>query len=248
MGFVKISICLILLILAVTTYLIIDHCRKVSDNAWKIITTQKLPDFIQKDKYLLQLFSNKMKERKYSKISIANLLYAYLSPKGKMGDTSWNHFEELCSMAVGKIPEEKRDKITAIVSIASGGAFIGPIIANILSISRKKVYPVHISKWSNAKTLMERAKLYNSSEEDVDLTVKKDLPEKVSFKGEHVLIVDDQACSGSTMKKCVELVKSKNPESIHTLVIASSCKTPIHSVDTVGYKGFIYMWPFGIDS
>lgn len=248
MGFVKVTVCIVLLVIAIFTYVVINHCRHMYDNAWKIITTQKLPTYIRRDPYLLNIFSNKMKERKHSKIGIVNLLYAYISPRGKLGDTSWSHLEELCKMTISKIPKEHADKITCIVSIASGGALIGPIIAKLLSIPFNKIYPVHISKWSSATTIMQRAKLYNCKESDVVLRVRKHLPKDISFESDHVLIVDDQACSGSTIKKCRELVSDKKPLSVYAAVISSSCKIPIPNVDTVGYHGFVYMWPFGVDS
>lgn len=248
MGFRTITALVIILIIVILIYLVIDHCRQTVDNAWKVILTQPLPRYIRTNPTLVDLFNEKMKERKFSRISIANLLFTYISSRGILGDTSWHHFEDFCKMAVQKIPITVSKKIDAIVSIASGGAFIGPIVAKCLNIPSSNVHVVHISKWSSAKTLVARARLYTSEEKNIRVTVKKGLTRGDRLFGKHVLIVDDQACSGSTIRKCIDLVRKCNASSIHTMALASSCQLPINGVDTVGYEGFIFMWPFGVDS
>ena len=211
--------------------------------------SKKIPAYITDDPKLYRIYANKMKEHKYSRISIANLIYTYISKRGILGDTSWSYFNDFCKMAVSKIPKEVSSKIDYLVCIASGGAFAGVAIAKHLGIPTNKTFIVHISKWSSAKTLLERARLYTSSENEIELTVKQGLTEKQAkaLAGKNVLIVDDQACSGSTVRKCRKLVNACGAKMVHTMVLASTCKQ-IEGVDTIAFHGFQFLWPWGVDS
>lgn len=57
------------------------------------------------------------------------------------------------------------------------------------------------------------------------------IDEKINLKGKKILLVDDIITTGSSLKACIKLLKSKNPRIIKCLVICKKCRNSENFLD-----------------
>ena len=244
LGFLTIVFCL-------SVYYLIDITQVTISDAMKIITTQDIPDFIQKDEYLKKLLLKKLSCDHAHHISFMNLLYTYFSKNALLGDGRWDSLEDLCSVSLKKLPIEAIMDINCIIGIASGGAFIAPILGKLLSIDQSDIHYIHLSKWSASETNMSRLKLLKMKDEQADkqVIIKRWLPKTLDLSKKKCLLVDDQVCSGSTMRVAKNKINEDfAPLSIYTMALTSTKQRKNEFIDAIGCDSFIYIWPWGLDS
>lgn len=114
---------------------------------------------------------------------------------------SWKEYGRI----VKDLAKKVEDKFVpdCIIGNSKGGCIIGGTIAAIL---RKDFYPMRISR---------RAK-----DEVVFTKPKVSVFPSVNISGKKVLLVDDMAVSGETLKMAKRLLKRKRPKGIKTLTLA----------------------------
>ena len=93
--------------------------------------------------------------------------------------------------------------------------------SSLLAIELGKLTNVAVDTQTLFKTLKTKQQVDCNGEERLkNLRNAFALHDKNSFKGKHVLLVDDILTTGSTLKECALAIKKSHPKSIDTLTIA----------------------------
>lgn len=113
-------------------------------------------------------------------------------------------------MMMKKLAKLVEDKFSpdCIVGISKGGCIIGGTIAAIL---RKDFYPIRISRRVKDEVIFKKPKAI--------------IPPLDNISNKKVLLVDDIAVSGETLKIAKDLLKKKKPKEIKTLTLARHKKS-----------------------
>lgn len=112
-------------------------------------------------------------------------------------DLSWEMFGELCRALALKVAREYRPE--AVVGIARAGAIPGAVIASILRVD---FYSMRISRKEGAEQVRERPAVLSAAPSEV--------------AGKRVLIVDEIATSGDTLRLALAAVRDVNPAEVRS--------------------------------
>lgn len=115
---------------------------------------------------------------------------------------SWNDVLKLCDELARKIKESSY-KPDAIVAVARGGWIPARILCDHLEV--KELYSVKAEHWGIVATRTGEARIKQ--------------PLNVNLEGKNVLIVDDVADTGETIKLVLEHVKTFSPKEVRIAVI-----------------------------
>jgi hypothetical protein len=143
---------------------------------------------------------------------------------------SWDHIFELCF----KISSDVRKsgfRPDAIVAVGRGGWIPARIISDFLNI--RDLYSVKAEHWDVAET-KDNARITQ--------------PINVDIKGKKILVVDDVADTGKTLKVVVNHIKKSGAEKIKSAVLQYK-KTSTFSPDYTGEVLEKWVWivyPWGI--
>ncbi|MEM1508501.1 MAG: phosphoribosyltransferase family protein [Thermofilaceae archaeon] len=128
---------------------------------------------------------------------------------------SWS---DVIGLALTLAEEARSDDPQAIVAVLRGGIYPALIIASRLGVER--LYTVGFRKYSDDKPPQELSKKPTLVGENVP-----------SLSGERVIIVDDVARTGSTMKAAKELLESKGAGQVKTAVLVLRSRTMVYAPD-----------------
>ncbi len=112
-------------------------------------------------------------------------------------DLSWEMFGELCRALALKVAREYRPEV--VVGIARAGVIPGAVIASILRVD---FYSLRISRKEGAQQVRERPEILSAA------------PTQVS--GKRVLIVDEIATSGDTLRLALAAVRDVRPAEVRS--------------------------------
>ncbi len=115
----------------------------------------------------------------------------------------WEEYSRLCRLVVEKILE--REQPETVVGIAHGGVIVGATVATILE---RDFFPIKFSRRVNSRVVRKRSKLL--------------VPPTAHLEGKRVLLVDDAASSGQTLRAAQKEVAKHSPEKIITAVLVRS--------------------------
>ena len=118
---------------------------------------------------------------------------------------TWQDIEKDCKTIAQQL---KRKKIDLIVAITKGGLPPAVILAN------KYLKKPHILTLQLEEIIKEEKAGYKAKQVNI-ISPLNTYP----IKNKRVLIVDDVADTGSTLKKAIELVKNQNPKQIATATL-----------------------------
>lgn len=119
------------------------------------------------------------------------------------GVLTWS---DVLGLALTVAEEVRREKVDAIVAVLRGGIYPALVIAARLGVER--LYAVEFRKYSDDKPPRELGATPSLLRDDVP-----------KLNGERVLVVDDVARTGSTLRAAKELVKSKGAGEVRTAVL-----------------------------
>jgi len=114
---------------------------------------------------------------------------------------SWKEYGKLVKDLAKKV--EDNFSPDCIVGNSKGGCIIGGTIAAIL---RKDFYPMRISRRQKDKIVFTKPKI--------------SVVPRVDFSGKKILLVDDMAVSGETIKIAIKLLKKGRSREIRILTLA----------------------------
>lgn len=142
---------------------------------------------------------------------------------------NWEDICQLCKELVKKI-KANGYKVDVIVAIARGGWVPARILADLLEV--KELYSVKTEHWGMVATITGEAKITQ--------------PLNVKLEGKNVLIVDDVADTGETIKLVKEHVKSMLAKEIKIAVIdykkTSKFIPDYYASEMEGWKWIVYPW------
>jgi hypoxanthine phosphoribosyltransferase len=119
---------------------------------------------------------------------------------------SWEQYHNLVKGLKNKIDY----KPNIIISIGKGGSIPGVILAESYGVNNLNI---GIKSYNN----------FNQSK----IIEYQDIPSYESLRGAYVLLVDDLADTGETMKYALEKFKSKNVEYVKTATVFKKSKSKI---------------------
>jgi hypoxanthine phosphoribosyltransferase len=142
---------------------------------------------------------------------------------------NWNDICRLCKDLAKKI-KASRYRVDVIVAVARGGWVPARILADLLEI--KELYSVKTEHWGMVATITGEAKITQ--------------PLNVSLDGKNVLIVDDVADTGETIKVVKEHVKNLMAKETRIAVIdykkTSKFIPDYYAAEMEGWKWIVYPW------
>jgi len=142
---------------------------------------------------------------------------------------NWNDISKLCKELAKKI-KASGYRVDVIVAVARGGWVPARILADLLEI--KELYSVKTEHWGMVATITGEAKITQ--------------PLNVSLDGKNVLIVDDVADTGETIKIVREHVKNLMAKDIRIAVIdykkTSKFIPDYYAAEMEGWKWIVYPW------
>ncbi len=112
-------------------------------------------------------------------------------------DLSWEMFGELCRALALKVAREYRPDV--VVGIARAGVIPGAVIASILRVD---FYSMKISRKEGDEQVRERPKVLSAAPPEI--------------AGKRVLIVDEIATSGDTLRLALAAVRDVHPAEIRS--------------------------------
>ena len=130
-------------------------------------------------------------------------------------------WSDVLGLSLTLAEEARRDRIEVIVAVLRGGVYPALAIAARLGVER--LYCVEFRKYSDDKPPRELSA--------VPQLVRDEVPE---LDGERVLVVDDVARTGSTLKAAKELVKSKGAGQVKTAVLVVRSSEMVEVPDYYG--------------
>lgn len=130
-------------------------------------------------------------------------------------------WSDVLGLALTLAEEVRRERIDAIVAVLRGGVYPALAIAARLGVER--LYGVEFRKYSDDKPPRELS--------TTPLLVRDGVPQ---LSGERVLVVDDVARTGSTLKAAKELVKSKGAGEVKTAVLVVRSRELLEVPDYYG--------------
>lgn len=200
------------------------------------------------DLKLLPLLREKWLEKKKFNVNRFMTVVRFLTP-AMTGSPLWKDLEQ-------KIDEIKiNTRPDVIIGIKSGGAFM----ANRLALRwspKPDVQYMRIKKYGT-KSPIERIQLWyryltssvnDAYQCDMDAAVVTEYPPREAVTDKHILVLDDQVGSGSTLKKAKRVLLSMGAKSIRTCVISVVYPKGRKHVSYGGTYPFILAWPWGCDS
>ncbi|MEM0202714.1 MAG: phosphoribosyltransferase [Archaeoglobaceae archaeon] len=141
----------------------------------------------------------------------------------------WEEIHRLCKR-LAKAVKSSGFRVDAIVAIARGGWVPARILADLLDV--KELYSVKTEHWGMVATITGKA------------TITQPLTANVEKK--NVLIVDDVADTGETIKLVKEHVSSLGAKEVRTAVIdykkTSSFVPDYFAVEMEDWKWIVYPW------
>jgi len=142
---------------------------------------------------------------------------------------NWNDISKLCKELAKKI-KASGYRVDVIVAVARGGWVPARILADLLEI--KELYSVKTEHWGMVATITGEAKITQ--------------PLNVSLDDKNVLIVDDVADTGETIKIVREHVKNLMAKDIRIAVIdykkTSKFIPDYYAAEMEGWKWIVYPW------
>jgi hypoxanthine phosphoribosyltransferase len=120
-----------------------------------------------------------------------------------VSELTWS---DVIGLSLTLAEEVRRERIDVIVAVLRGGVYPALAIAARLGVER--LYCVEFRKYSDEKPPKELSA--------TPALVRDEIPK---LRGERVLVVDDVARTGSTLKAAKELVKSKGAGEVKTAVL-----------------------------
>jgi len=127
-------------------------------------------------------------------------------------------WSDVVGLSLSLAEEVRRERIDAIVAVLRGGIYPALVIAARLNVDR--VYAVELRRYSDDKPpreLAERPQL-----------IRDEVP---NLRGERVLVVDDVARTGATLRAAKELVKSKGAGDVKTAVLVLRSRELVEAPD-----------------
>ncbi len=112
-------------------------------------------------------------------------------------DLSWEMFGELCRALALKVAREYRPEV--VVGIARAGVIPGAVIASILRVD---FYSMKISRKEGAEQVRERPKVLSAA--------------PLEIAGKRVLLVDEIATSGDTLRLALAAVRDVRPAEVRS--------------------------------
>lgn len=142
---------------------------------------------------------------------------------------NWNDISQLCKELFRKI-KASGYRVDVIVAVARGGWVPARILADLLEI--KELYSVKTEHWGLVATITGQAKITQ--------------PLNVKLEGKNVLIVDDVADTGETIKLVKEHVNSLLAKEVRIAVIdykkTSKFMPDYFAAEMEGWKWIVYPW------
>ncbi|MDK2795641.1 MAG: uncharacterized protein PWQ22_321 [Archaeoglobaceae archaeon] len=142
---------------------------------------------------------------------------------------NWNDIRLLCKELVRKI-KASGYRVDVIVAVARGGWVPARILADLLEI--KELYSVKTEHWGLVATITGEARITQ--------------PLNITLDGKNVLIVDDVADTGETIKLVKEHVKSLLAKEVRIAVIdykkTSKFIPDYYAAEMEGWKWIVYPW------
>jgi hypoxanthine phosphoribosyltransferase len=135
-----------------------------------------------------------------------------------VGELTWS---DVLGLALTIAEEVRRERVDVIVAVLRGGIYPALAIAARLGVER--VYAVEFRKYSDDKPPRELSA--------APALVRDEVPQ---LRGERVLVVDDVARTGSTLKAAKELVKSKGAGEVKTAVLVVRSSEMVEVPDYYG--------------
>jgi uncharacterized protein len=139
-------------------------------------------------------------------------------------DTSWEMFGELCRALALRVAREFQPD--AVIGIARTGAIPGAIVACIL---RADFHSITISRTDQDQTVRDRPVVFSQVPPEVE--------------GKRVLIVDEIATSGDTMRLALAAVRGVGPLEVRTatsFVRPKGYRPDFHALETAAT--IIFPW------
>lgn len=146
---------------------------------------------------------------------------------------SWEDIEHMIEKNCATVDYEP----DIIIGVKSGGAFIANYVARCLDVS--EVDYMHIAHYSDNSRSVVKSTLTSALKN----AVIKEEP-KVSIIGKKVLLVDDQAGTGSTLDTGKDYLMQKNAMEVKTFCLF----TRGYKVDYCNRKGLMLYTPWGKDA
>lgn len=115
-------------------------------------------------------------------------------------------WSDVLGMAFTLAEEARRDGFDAVVAVLRGGIY--PAIAITSRLGIEYLYTVELRKYSDDKPPRELS--------DKPLLIRDNIPR---LEGEKVLVVDDVARTGITLKTAKELLRSKGVKEVKTAAL-----------------------------
>ncbi|MEM0350387.1 MAG: phosphoribosyltransferase [Archaeoglobaceae archaeon] len=141
----------------------------------------------------------------------------------------WKDIESLCRKLARKI-KSSGFRVDAIVAIARGGWVPARILADFLDV--KELYSIKTEHWGIVATITGKATITQ--------------PLTVNLEGKNVLIVDDVADTGETMKIVKEHIISLKAKEVKTAVIdykkTSAFVPDYFAAEMESWKWIVYPW------
>ncbi|MCS7119345.1 MAG: phosphoribosyltransferase [Archaeoglobaceae archaeon] len=142
---------------------------------------------------------------------------------------TWKDIENLC-IKLAEIIKSSGFQVDAIVAIARGGWVPARILADLLGV--KELYSVKTEHWGIVATITGKAKITQ--------------PLSVTLDGKNVLIVDDVADTGETIKIVKDHVTSLKAKDVRTAVLdykkTSTFVPDYFAIEMDSWKWIIYPW------
>ena len=239
-----ILISIYVLMLVICAYATNSFCSSLDDtfySCYQYVFQQKLPSWFDSD--LKDMFRDKISRDFSSKqLNMLNMLYGKVKPSAVIvSDPRWRTMESYLQLLAGQV-KKRNVEISHVVGILSGGGFIANGMAKYLHVPKKNVSYVKLSRYGHSKGLLDRVKVYFSSQQKVVL--KKTMNFGKFTEKDTVLIIDDNCATGSTLKAAKNLVIKRGAKKV--LVSAIASKIPL---DFCVFKNkILLMSPWGCDA
>lgn len=135
--------------------------------------------------------------------------------EGAVAELTW---ADVLGMAMTIAEEVRRERPDVIVAVLKGGAY--PAIAIAARLGVERLYAVEFKKYSDEKPPKPMS--------EAPVLVRSDVPQ---LQGERVLVVDDVARTGSTLRAARELVKSKGAGEVRTAALVLKSQGVVEQPD-----------------
>lgn len=135
---------------------------------------------------------------------------------GEFLDLSWEMFGELCRALALRVAREYTPEV--IVGIARAGAIPGAVMATILRVD---FYSMTISRREGADRVRERPAVLSAA--------------PLQVRGKRVLLVDEIATTGDTLRLALAAIRAVDPAEIRTatsFVRPSGYRPDYHALET----------------